>query len=51
MMVGLPLIKNVIIATVLFLYQLAYDGELMRLIHILELSYKGKKLHCRHFSG
>ena len=39
------------IATVLFLYQLAYDGELMRLIHILELSYKGKKLHCRHFSG
>ena len=36
--------KNVVIATVLFLYQLAYDGELVRLIHILELSYKGK--HC-----
>ena len=48
---GVPLIKNVIIATVSFLYQLAYDGELMRLTHILELSYKGKNLHCRHFSG
>ena len=51
MMVGVPLIKNVIIATVLFLYQLAYAGDIMRLIHILELSNKGKKLHCRHFSG
>ena len=42
MMVGVPLIKNVIIVTVLFLYQLAYAGDIMRLIHILELSYKGK---------
>ena len=25
-----------------FLYQLAYAGDIMRLIHILELSYKGK---------